>query len=115
MEIHDRIKILRKSLGLTQVEFSEKLKLAHSIVSRIETGSVPLTDKNISLICLIFNVSEEWLRTGEGDMFNLTDNDPLIKEVIELMQKMDEPERQVVLNYVRWYNSEQQTLGTVSK
>jgi transcriptional regulator with XRE-family HTH domain len=111
MGIQDRVKILRRSLGLTQVEFSERLNLAHSIVSRIETGSVPLTDKNISLICLIFGVREAWLRNGEGDMLDLTDNDPLVKEVIELMKKMDEPERQVVLNYVRWYASEQQTLA----
>jgi transcriptional regulator with XRE-family HTH domain len=110
MEMQDRVKTLRKSLGLTQVEFSEKLKLAHSIVSRIETGAVPLTDKNISLICLIFNVREEWLRFGEGDMFNLADNDPLINEVIELMKKMSPENRQVVLNYVRWYASQQQSL-----
>jgi transcriptional regulator with XRE-family HTH domain len=108
--IYERVYALRKSLGLTQVEFSEKLKLAHSIVSRIETGAVPLTDKNISLICLIFHVREEWLRFGEGDMFDIDNNDPLISEVVELMKKMSPEERHVVLNYVRWYASQQQTL-----
>jgi transcriptional regulator with XRE-family HTH domain len=110
MKIPDRIKTLRKSLGLTQAEFSEKLKLAHSIISRIENGFVPLTDKNIALICMIFGVRDTWLRNGEGEMFDPIDNDPLINEVVKLMKKMDEHERIVVLNYVRWYVSQQQSL-----
>jgi hypothetical protein len=44
-------------------------------------------------------------------MFNLTDNDPLINEVITLMEKMSPEDRQVVLNYVRWFFSEQQALA----
>jgi hypothetical protein len=59
---------------------------------------------------MIFGVRETWIRNGEGEMFEPLGNDPLINEVVDLMTKMDEPERQVVLNYVRWYVSQQQSL-----
>jgi hypothetical protein len=39
-------------------------------LSAIEVGINPLTEKNIKLICMIFNVHELWLRTGEGPMFD---------------------------------------------
>ena len=110
MSIPERIIEIRKSKGLSQDEFGGKIGLTYSAISAIEIGKNPLKETNIRLICHVFRVREEWLRNGEGKMFDPIDNDPLINEVIELMGKMDEPERQVVLNYVRWYVSQQQSL-----
>ena len=106
----ERIAVLRKKLGLNQAEFGEKIGLTYSAISAIEIGKNPLTDANIKLISLTYGISEEWIRHGVGDMFNPANNDPYILEVVTYMQKMDEPERQVVLNYVRWYVSQQQSL-----
>ncbi len=64
-----RLKELRKSLGLTQAEFADKIAMAQQGVSMAENGNRPLTDRQIVTICAVFGVSEEWLRTGEGDMF----------------------------------------------
>jgi transcriptional regulator with XRE-family HTH domain len=91
-------------------EFGEKLGLTYSAISAIEIGKNPPTDANIKLICLTYGVNEDWIRSGNGEMFTHVNNDSLTKEVIEFMQKMDEPERQVVLNYVRCYVSQQQSL-----
>jgi transcriptional regulator with XRE-family HTH domain len=66
----NRITELRKALKLTQEEFSERLGMKRTGLSMIETGGNPLTEKNIKLICMIFNVHEPWLRTGEGPMFD---------------------------------------------
>jgi transcriptional regulator with XRE-family HTH domain len=108
--IHERIREIRKSLNIKQGDFAKLLGLTNAAVSMIESGKNPLTESNLRLICMIFNVRESWLRTGEGDMLDFTDNDPFINEVIELMQKLSQEEREVVLNYVRWYASQQQAL-----
>ena len=108
--IEQRITLLRKRvLRLNQTEFAEKIGLKQSIVSKWEVGITPLNEKNIKLICHIFRVNEDWLRHGIGEVFNPED-DPILQEIMELVEKMDEPERMVVLNYVRWYVSQQQSL-----
>lgn len=65
----DRIKAVRKALNLTQQEFSDRLGIKRNAVANCEIGRSELSDSVISLICRTYNVSEIWLRTGEGDMF----------------------------------------------
>ena len=65
----ERIKELRKALGLTQQKFADAIGVRQNTVAQYEMGRNPVTDTVITLICREFNVSEEWLRTGEGDMF----------------------------------------------
>ncbi|MDR0643813.1 MAG: helix-turn-helix domain-containing protein [Treponema sp.] len=108
--IEQRVAFLRKKvLGLNQTEFAVRIGLKQSVVSQWEVGITPLNDKNIILICHIFKVNEDWLRYGVGEVFNAKD-DPILQEIMELVEKMDEPQRHVVLNYVRWFFSEQQAL-----
>lgn len=75
----ERVKELRKKLGLTLEKFGEKLGVTKQTVSRIENGVNSLTDQMFKSICREFNVSEEWLRTGNGDMFNPSPLDELEK------------------------------------
>ena len=65
----DRIKELRKNLGMTLETFGEKVGVGKSTISRIENGTNGLTEQMILSICREFNVNEEWLRTGSGEMF----------------------------------------------
>lgn len=65
----DRLKQLRKTLGLTQQAFADKLGVKRNTVGQWECGINPLTDAIILSICREFDVDEEWLRTGEGEMF----------------------------------------------
>nr|DAT10499.1 MAG TPA: helix-turn-helix domain protein [Caudoviricetes sp.] len=65
----ERIKELRKALGLTQQEFAEKLRIKRNTIAKYETRRGEPIDAVISLICREFNVNESWLRTGEGEMF----------------------------------------------
>lgn len=67
--MNERLKELRKSLKMSQAEFAKALGVGQSSLAMIETNRRPLTNKNIKLICAEFNVNEEWLRTGEGEMF----------------------------------------------
>lgn len=65
----DRIKKIRKELDLTQQKFADALGVKRNTVGQWECGVNPLTDQSIFSICREFNVNEDWLRTGEGDMF----------------------------------------------
>lgn len=66
----DRIKKLRKDLDLTQQEFADKVGVKRNTVAQYESGRNEPTAAVFSLICREFNVREEWLREGSGEMFN---------------------------------------------
>lgn len=67
--MNKRIKELRKSLNLTLEKFGERLGVTKMTISRLENGVNSVTDQMFKSICREFNVNEEWLRTGEGEMF----------------------------------------------
>lgn len=65
----DRLKQLRKKLRLNQQEFADKLGINRGTLANYEVGRNEPIDAVIKLICGKFDVNEEWLRTGEGEMF----------------------------------------------
>lgn len=69
MTLGERMKKLRKALGLTQQEFADKVGSKRNTIATYEMGRTEPSTAVISLICREFNVSETWLRTGEGEMF----------------------------------------------
>ena len=73
----DRIKKLRKSLDMTQQEFAERIGVKRNTIGQYEIGRNEPIDTVINLICREFNVNEEWLRNGEGEMFNPAPSDVL--------------------------------------
>ncbi len=110
--MNERIKILRKSLGLTQQNFAIRIGMKQNSIALIESGR-NTSDQTILSICREFNVNEEWLRTGKGEMFNSNDN-PLLEEIstkynlddfqtkmIEMFLKLDEPKRKVISDYIK--------------
>lgn len=66
-----RIKIVRESLKLSQREFGEKLGVSRDVISNIEYGRVQPKELFIRHLCQQYKVNEHWLRTGEGQMFNV--------------------------------------------
>lgn len=67
--MNTRIKILRKKLNLTQDKFAEQLGMKRGTLAAYETGANNPSNAFILLLCKKFNVNEEWLRTGNGNMF----------------------------------------------
>lgn len=65
----ERVKWVRKTLGLTLEKFGEKVGVQKSAISKIENGENGITDQMCKSICREFNVSDEWLRDGTGDIF----------------------------------------------
>lgn len=67
--MHERIKKVRKALDLTQQEFADRLCIKRNTVATYETGKSNPSDAAVVLICKTFSINEDWLRTGEGEMF----------------------------------------------
>jgi transcriptional regulator with XRE-family HTH domain len=86
--VNERIKKLRKTLDLTQQEFADKIGVKQNTVAQYEMGrNIPI-DSVIFLICREFNVNEEWLRNGTGEMFLPTDRNADIARLTK--QLLDE-------------------------
>ena len=65
----ERMKKLRKTLDLTQQEFADRIGIKRNSYANYETGRNTPIDAIIVSICREFNVNEEWLRNGTGEMF----------------------------------------------
>lgn len=91
MSIASRTSELRKSLGLTQQAFADRLGITRGAVSKYDIDATDPSDAVISLICREFNVREAWLRDGTGDMLEVK---PRAEELGELVRKLlsDRPE-----------------------
>ena len=88
--MNERIKELRKELKLTQQEFADELKISRGNIGAYEVGKNAPSDAVVSLICKTFNVNEEWLRVGVGDMFlELPEEDEEAAYVSELLEDVD--------------------------
>lgn len=89
MTQNERIKEVRKSLGLTLEKFGERIGLKKSAVSLIENGKNSVTDANVKAICREFGVDYIWLTTGDGEMFVDTDDD-FIERIDRIMAGEDD-------------------------
>ncbi len=99
--MNERIKEIRKKEALTLKQFGKKLGVSDSAISRIENGDRNLTEQMLLSVCREFNVNEEWLRTGKGDMYII----PIEEEaeiISELIEK-DNPIYDLVKDIVRKY------------
>lgn len=112
----ERVREVRKSLGLTLEKFGEKIGMKKNSVSQIENGKNNVTDANVKAICREFNISEEWLRTGSGNMRIPVEDEaaaavsdlveksnPLydvIKGIMVAYQKLDGPSREVIDQFI---------------
>lgn len=65
----ERVRMLRKALGLNQVEFAKSLGINQSSYSLIESGRIQMADRYIKTICALYSADENWILTGEGEMF----------------------------------------------
>ena len=99
----ERLKLLRKALKLNQQEFADKIQVNRSTVAGYERGSTNLSERTIADICRVFYVNEEWLRTGEGEMFRArsTTNDELALQVGKLLKGEDEFTKNFFLEYLK--------------
>lgn len=110
--MNERIKELRNQLGLTLEEFGSRIGMSKSGLSKIERNVSGISDQTIRSICREFEVNEEWLRTGDGDMFDQSNGSILSRvsseygltareqAVIAAFLELDTADRAVIMRYV---------------
>ncbi|MBS6465481.1 MAG: helix-turn-helix transcriptional regulator [Clostridium sp.] len=111
--MNERVKELRKALGLTLDKFGARLGVGKTAISKIEKGENNLTDQMFLSICREYNVNPGWLETGNGPMFceNSDDNDymlaasklsddPLVTSCLIEYAKLQPDERDIVRKYI---------------
>lgn len=86
----ERLKELRSMLGLTQQEFADRLRVKRTNIASYEAGKSNLGDAVVALICCEFNVSESWLRTGEGEPFAKKSRSDEIREYVDRIQGVND-------------------------
>ena len=89
MTQNERVKEIRKSLGLTLEKFGERIGVTRGSMSNIENGNRNLTEQMTKSICREFSVDYMWLTTGEGEMFIDSDDD-FIERIERIIAGEDE-------------------------
>lgn len=108
----DRIKMIRKENKKTQTEFGESIGIKGNTVTNYENGMRTPSDAIIKAICKEYNVNEDWLRYGTGEMFvemtrdeelaeffgkiQCSDDDSFPKQFMEVLKELDEDEWEVL-------------------
>lgn len=109
MNINHRIKSLRKHLSMNQNEFGSKIGLSQRAVSWMEKEGNTVIPQNIKIICDTFNVSENWLLNGEGEMFRPAD-EPDILDRLQQELKLTSQEMEIIRTFVE-LSPEQRRMG----
>ena len=80
--MNERIKELRTALGLSAEKFGAKIGVTRSAISKMELGVCNISEQSVFSICREFNVNEEWLRNGTGEMFNTLSQDEELAYIV---------------------------------
>ena len=87
MSINMRIKQIRKELGLTQMKFAQRIALSTSYLAGMEAGTKKVNERVIRLIVTEFNINEQWLKTGQSDMF-ASNESPLTAQLVRSFKSL---------------------------
>ncbi|MDD3417677.1 MAG: helix-turn-helix transcriptional regulator [Lachnospiraceae bacterium] len=110
--MNKRLKSIRKILTLSQESFGKKLGVTGAGISKIESGDRGITEQMILAICREFNVNEEWLRNGNGDMFldftedefakaaAMLSNDMFVRSLIIEYWKLDDNNKKLFRDFI---------------
>lgn len=99
--MNERVKQIRQALNLNQSDFASRIGIGQAGLSAIEKGIRSLTERNIQLICTEFNIREEWLRTGNGEMFiTFPPEDEYVRAAAEIAKdEGEEVIREIIVEY----------------
>lgn len=106
--MNERVKQLRQKLKLSGEKFGEKIGLSKFAISNIEMGKNNLTEQTIKLICHAYNVNEDWLRTGNGEMFNKSKNTYL--EDLKKQFQLTELQVNIVKSYLELSDTDKKSI-----
>ncbi len=101
----NKLKIIRKELGFTQKQLAEKLGVSRAQVANIEQGIRVITPRIERDLVTHLNINQEWLNTGEGNIFNSKysafDLDSDEREFIDLYESLDDDSKKLILETMK--------------
>lgn len=90
--MNERLKYIRSLCGdKTQEKFGSRLGVTRNYITQLEMGVKTPSDRFIRDLCRIYNVSESWFRTGEGEPFTPQSRADHIRDFVE-SALADEPD-----------------------
>lgn len=95
--IGQRIREVRNKVGYTQEKFASELNLKQQTIAVFELGKRNPSERTISDICTKFNINEEWIRTGEGEMINDMDSIDIVQNHFGYMMGNASAQKKAVL------------------
>jgi transcriptional regulator with XRE-family HTH domain len=82
--IGNRFKELRIKKNMTQLEFGRILGVSKKHIWEIEKDKTNISELLLGAVCAKFGVSQTWLTTGQGEMFNHSkQNRPIVNEELQ--------------------------------
>jgi transcriptional regulator with XRE-family HTH domain len=99
--INERLKAVRKSVGLSQKDFAEGIYLSHSFYSKIETGSRKGNERVYELISNKYKVNKDWIITGKGSMVNENAPDIELEELIGVIKQLDPLFKKCIIQQIK--------------
>ena len=106
--MNNRIKEIRDHFNLSRAAFGERLGVSGDVINNLERGRVDAKEHMILLICKEYDINEEWLRTGEGEMFSpINQEKELAKLTVDFLKSEPESFRRRFISYLSKMSDEQ--------
>lgn len=100
MDIHERLRFLRKRLNLTTRAFGSAINMSGGAITNMEKGTRNITDRTIRDICREYNVRPEWLISGTEPVFeDVTgelDIDDEVKQLVKQYSLLNDDDREII-------------------
>ncbi len=109
MDVNERVRLLRKMLGLSQKEFAQRLGKSLRAIQKWEAKERNIPDSALRLISQTFGVSYEWLKEGKGEIWEKKEEPPewlkefmkeasdedieIVRALIEMLKEVPEEEK----------------------
>lgn len=119
-----RIIQIREQEGLSQEKFAQRIGLSRNFINQAENGKKNLSDRTISDICREFNINEDWLRNGTGDMKIPQEgkfasylgqiskgDDEFIRDLIEVYMELDQTSKDALKEIAKRMADKQKDRG----
>ena len=97
-DVNDRIKQVRTALNITQRDFAKRIYISQTLLGNIELGNRNVNERTIQLISTAFNVSKNWLLTGEGEMLTSPFVDIKLSNLIENFNQLEDTLKDFLLD-----------------
>jgi len=91
--IHERLRTIRRSLGMSQQDFANRLGKTLKTIQRWESGQYNIPESALRLISHTFGVSYEWLKEGKGEMWERVPAEvqiSIIKDIVRELKRIEE-------------------------